>query len=86
MKQWLIRNLISFMGKSYVWLDKRQTHESGPILGLEIDGDFETMGRYDLCCHIENKFGLKPNSFWTLQSTQKIRFCCQTARNILSEE
>jgi hypothetical protein len=86
MKQWLIRKLIDFMGKSYVWLDKRQTHESGPILGLEIDDDFEAMGIYDLCCHIENKFGLKPNAFWTLQSTQKISFCCQTARNILSEE
>ena len=86
MKQWLIRKLIKLMGNIYVWLDKRQTHEVGPIMGLKIDDDFEAMSRYELCCHIEDKFNLKRNSFWELQSTQKIRWCCQTARNILGEE
>jgi len=84
MKQWLIKKLISFMGNTYVWLDKRIEHEVGPILGLKIDDDFELMSRYELCNHIENKFKLEKDSFWTLQSTQKIRFCCQTARNILN--
>ena len=84
MKQWLIKKLISFMGNAYVWLDKRIEHEIGPILGLKIDDDFEAMSRYELCNHIENKFKLEKDSFWTLQSTQKIRFCCQTARNILN--
>ena len=86
MKHWLIRKLIALMGNAYVWLDKRQTHEVGPIMGLKIDDDFEAMSRYELCCHIEDKFNLKRNSFWELQSTQKIRWCCQTARNILEEE
>ena len=86
MKQWLIRKLIKLMGNAYVWLDKRQIHETGPIMGLKIDDDFEAMSRYELCCHIEDKFDLKRDSFWLLQSTQKIRWCCQTARNILEEE
>ena len=86
MKQWLIIKLISLMGNAYVWLDKKIEHETGPILGLQIDDDFEAMSRYELCRHIENKFGLEKDSFWLLQSTQKIRFCCQTARNIFSEE
>ena len=84
MKQWLIRKLISFMGHTYVWLDKKLVHPDGPVLGLEIDDDFAKMSRYELCCHIEDKFGLERDSFWTLESTQKIRFCSQTARNILT--
>ena len=84
MKQWLIRKLISFMGNTYVWLDKKLVHPDGPVLGLEIDDDFAKMSRYELCCHIEDKFELERDSFWKLESTQKIRFCCQTARNILT--
>ena len=42
------------MGNIYVWLDKRQTHEGGPIMGLKIDDDFEAMSRYELCGHIED--------------------------------
>ena len=34
----------------------------------------------------EDKFDLESDSFWLLQSTQKIRWCCQTARNILGEK
>lgn len=86
MKQWIIRKLISFMGRVYVFLDKQLTHPKGPILGLKIDADFEAMSRYELCCHIEDKFGLKRDSFWQLESTQKIRYCSQTARNILSDK
>jgi len=74
------------MGNAYVWLDKRIEHETGPIMGLEIDDDFEAMSRYELCRHIEKKFDLEKDSFWLLQSTQKIRFCCQTARNILGKK
>lgn len=86
MKQWVIRKLISFMGRVYVLLDKQLTHPKGAILGLDIDADFEAMSRYELCCHIEDKFGLKRDSFWQLESTQKIRYCSQTARNILSDK
>tara|TARA_R100000152_G_C6761765_1_gene185939 strand:+ start:119 stop:379 length:261 start_codon:yes stop_codon:yes gene_type:complete len=86
MKQWMIRKLISFMGSTYVWLDKKLEHPDGPVLGLKIDDDFAGMSRYELCCHIEDKFALDRNSFWELESTQKIRFCCQTARNILGKK
>ena len=85
MLQWMIKKLIALMGNLYVWLDKKQTHEIGPIMGLEIDNEFEAMSRYELCCHIEDKFGLERDSFWSLQSTQKIRWCCQTARNIIND-
>ena len=72
------------MGNTYVWLDKKLDHPEGPVLGLKIDDDFAAMSRYELCCHIEDKFGLERDSFWKLESTQKIRFCSQTARNILT--
>ena len=49
MKQWLIRKIIAFMGNTYVWLDKKLDHPTGPILGLEIDDDFAGMSRYELC-------------------------------------
>ena len=52
---------------------------------LKIYDDFEAMSRYELCGHIEDKFELERDSFWLLQSTQKIRWCCQTARNILGD-
>ena len=70
------------MGNVYVWLDKGLVHPTGSILGFEIDDDFEAMGRKDLCNHIENKFSLDKDSFWKLESTQKIRLCSQLARNI----
>jgi hypothetical protein len=86
MFQWLIRKLIALMGKTYVWLDSKLDHPKGPVLGLEIDDDFAIMSRYELCCHIEDKFDLKRDSFWLLESTQKIRFCSQTARNMLGKK
>ena len=86
MSQWLRRNIISFMGRVYVWLDKGLTHETSPILGLVIDDDFQNMSRQELCEHIENKFSWEKDSFWSLESTQKIRLCCQIGRNLLVEE
>ena len=44
------------------------------------------MNRRELCRHIENKFNWEKDSFWNLESTQKIRLCCQIARNIISGE
>ena len=69
MTQWLRKKIISFMGKVYVWLDRGLQHETSPILGT----------------HIEKKFGWEKDSFWELESTQKIRLCCQTARGIMSK-
>jgi environmental stress-induced protein Ves len=86
MTQWLRKKIISFMGRVYLWLDKGVVHETSPILDIPIDQDFQDMSRQELCQHIENKFDWKNNSFWNLESTQKIRLCCQVARNIMGEE
>ena len=81
MKQWLIRKLLSIMGNTYVWLDRKLVHDKGPVLGLEIDDDFESMSRKELCEYIEERFKVEEDHFWKLHSTQKIRFCCQIVRN-----
>lgn len=78
----IISKAIALMGHVYVYLDSKLPPQTGPILGLEIDADFETMTRRELCNHIENKFGLEEDAFWYLQSTQKIRYCCQKAREL----
>ena len=44
--------------------------------------DFQDMNRRELCQHIANKFGWEKDAFWNLESTQKIRLCCQQARNM----
>jgi len=85
MSQWLRRKIIAFMGNTYVWLDKGLTHETSPILEEEIDEDFRNMSRRALCNHVEMKFGWEHDSFWNLESTQKIRLCCQAARDMESE-
>tara|TARA_R100001463_G_scaffold134467_1_gene196688 strand:+ start:429 stop:695 length:267 start_codon:yes stop_codon:yes gene_type:complete len=81
MIQWTIRKTIKIMGTVYVLLDKMLKHEDGPILGIEIDDDFESMSRKELCRYIEAKFGWEDDAFWNLESTQKIRLCCQIARS-----
>ena len=81
-KQRAIRIIISTMGRLYVWLDKKLDHPIGPILDLKIDDDFAFMSRYELCRHVEKTFALPKDAFWELESTQKIRFCCQNLRNI----
>ena len=70
------------MGNVYVWLDKGLKHETSPILDVRIDEDFRNMSRYELCNHIEKKFEWEKDSFWNLESTQKIRLCCQMARDM----
>ena len=70
------------MGNVYVWLDKGLKHETSPILGVNIHSDFQDMNRREVCQHIANKFGWEKDAFWNLESTQKIRLCCQQARNM----
>ena len=81
MIQWLLKGTINIMGKVYVILDKMIKHKTGPILGIDIDEDFESMSRKQLCRYIEVKFEWEDDMFWALESTQKIRVCCQIARN-----
>ena len=82
MIQWLIRIILWFMGHVYVFLDKRLKHETEVILDRKISDDFQQMSRQELCNHIEKRFGLEHDSFWNLQSTQKIRLGCQLARDL----
>ena len=81
MIQWLLRGTISVMGKVYVFMDKFLKHDAGSVLGMPIDIDFQNMSRKELCNYVENKFGWEQDDFWDLESTQKIRICCQIARN-----
>jgi len=78
----MISKLIDVMGRIYVILDSRLPPETGPILGAKIDADFEAMTRRELCAYIEKKFRMEKDAFWNLQSTQKIRLCCQKVREL----
>tara|TARA_R100000808_G_C2043199_1_gene81883 strand:- start:96 stop:380 length:285 start_codon:yes stop_codon:yes gene_type:complete len=82
MIQWTIRKILWLMGHVYVVLDKRLKHNTEVILDTKISDDFQRMSRQDLCNHIEKRFGLEHDSFWNLESTQKIRLGCQLARNL----
>ena len=81
MIQWMLRRTIGLMGRVYVFLDSFLKNEGGPILGIDIDTDFENMSRKELCQYVEDKFKWQHGDFWNLHSTQKIRVCCQIARN-----
>jgi len=73
------------MGNVYVWLDKRVKYtddEVKEVLGLVIDEDLRTSSRYELCRLIEKEFKVAQDSFWTLHSTQKIRFAAQQIREM----
>mgnify|MGYP003119373409 FL=1 len=73
------------MGNVYVWLDRRVQYtdeEVSNVLGLSIDPDLQTSSRYELCRLVEKEFKLEENSFWTLHSTQKIRFATQQIREM----
>lgn len=81
MIQWTLKKLIYLMGVIYVVLDSFVKHkDTDVILGVEIDEEFQSMTRRELCRYVEAKFGWNQDEFWNLQSTQKIRVCCQIAR------
>jgi len=86
MIQWTIKKTIKLMGNIYVFLDKFIDYQPRPILEVEIDQDFQDMSRRELCNHIEDKFGWVTDTFWHLDSTQKIRLCCQMARDMAKGE
>jgi len=76
---------MSIMGYVYVWLDRRVEYteeEVSNVLGLPIDEDLRTSSRYELCRLIEAEFKVPKDSFWTLHSTQKIRFAAQQMREM----
>jgi len=83
--RWFARKLMGIMGNVYVWLDKRVEYtkeEVSSVLGLPIDEDLQISSRYELCRRVEDTFGIPKESFWSLHSTQKIRFAVQQARNL----
>ena len=68
-------------------MDARMEREvDTELLGISIDSDFASMSRRELCKHAENRFGLKEDDLWNLQSTSKIRLACQLARNMKRRE
>tara|TARA_B100000963_G_scaffold303163_1_gene276313 strand:- start:1096 stop:1365 length:270 start_codon:yes stop_codon:yes gene_type:complete len=81
MIQWMLKITIALMGRIYVFLDSFLKNEGGPILGIQIDEEFDNMNRKELCKYVEAKFGWKEGDFWNLHSTSKIRVCCQIARD-----
>jgi len=83
--RWVARKLMSLMGYAYVWLDRRVEYtkeEVKEVLGLTIDEDLQTSSRYELCQLIEKEFKVPKDSFWSLHSTQKIRFAAQQIREM----
>ena len=83
--RWIARKLMSMMGHAYVWLDRRVQYsdeEVREVLGLAIDEDLQTSSRYELCQLIEKEFKIPKDSFWSLHSTQKIRFAAQQIREM----
>lgn len=83
MFQWFFRFCIWSMEELYVRMDARiKRPVDTELLGIEIDEDFGSMSRKQLCHHAENRFGLEKDSLWNLQSTSKIRLACQLARNM----
>ena len=83
--RWFARKLMGVMGNLYVWLDKRVKYtdeEVSEVLGLKIDADLQTSSRYELCRIVEREFKVDKDTFWNLQSTQKIRFATQQIREL----
>jgi len=79
---------MSVMGNLYVWLDKRVKYteeEVSIVLGLPIDKDLQVSSRYELCRTVEKEFDIPKDSFWSLHSTQKIRFATQQIREMREE-
>ena len=60
--------------------------EVGVVLGIPIDADLQVSSRYELCQRVEDTFGLEKEEFWSLPSTQKIRFSVQKARELMGDE
>ena len=86
---WFARWLMSIMGNLYVWLDRRVAYteeEVSNVLGVPIDEDLRVDSRYELCQRVEETFELEKESFWSLHSTQKIRFAVQQARNLKAKQ
>ena len=82
---WMAKGVMTLMGKVYVLLDmyvKYSDEEVSNVLGLAIDEDLQTSSRHELCRLVEKEFRLEADSFWTLPSTQKIRFATQQIREM----
>ena len=83
--RWFARKLMMIMGHADVWLVKRVQYsdeEVREVLGLAIDQDLQPSSRYELCRLIEAEFKVPKDSFWSLHSTQKIRFAAQQMREM----
>ena len=78
---WLFRVVMKTLEKLYIWVESKMEYpDDHTILGAPIDDDLQHMSRRDLCKYIEENTPGE-GSFWSLDSTTKIRFGCQMMRN-----
>ena len=65
--RWVARKLMSIMGHAYVWLDRRVEYSQDEVESV-------------LGLPIDGD--LQTDTFWSLHSTQKIRFATQQIREM----
>ena len=80
MKQKILKWILNFFGTIYVLIEQHVEYpDDNNILGMEIDYDFHSMSRKQLCRYMDG--ALPQKGFFDLQSTSKIRLGCQLLRN-----
>ena len=78
--QRVIRLVLDLFGLIYISIEKYVKYpDDGEILGVDIDNDLHKMSRQQLCRYMDAV--LPKRGFFDLQSTTKIRLCCQLLRN-----
>jgi hypothetical protein len=79
MKQRIIKTILDVFGLVYISIEKYVEYpDDDVILGMDIDGDLQTMSRQNLCRYMDAV--LPKKGFFELQSTTKIRLGCQLLR------
>ncbi len=79
----IIKTFLRLMGWVYIFIEQFVSYPNdGNILGMDIDEDFQTRSRKELCAYIDstNNKNESDVTFWDLDSTTKIRYGCQLAR------
>ena len=79
MKQRILQWILNMFGTVYVIIEQFVEYpDDSNILGMDIDGDLQTMSRKNLCRYMDAVLPYK--GFFDIQSTSKIRLGCQLLR------
>ena len=79
MKQRILQWILNMFGTVYVIIEQFVEYpDDSNILGMDIDGDLQTMSRKNLCRYMDAV--LPKKGFFDIQSTSKIRLGCQLLR------